>query len=143
MAVEPVLCFSLAKRLAESVLYKAISPDHILAKARTGHDSPSTTLSGVALKIDGVIHGSRTNQPPWKLMSVHQAPAIEFVAILTRLTPRTFSLPKLNFSVSCRFKTLTGKALPTAASSAAAASADLEIGKIMLMTRTTDLVLCV
>lgn len=35
----------------------------------------STTLSGVASKIDGVIHGSRTNHPP-------------------RFTPRIFSPPE-------------------------------------------------
>jgi len=60
--------------------------------------------------MDGVIHGSRTNHPP-------------------KLTPRTFSLPKSNFSESPR-RTLdirpAGRELPREASRATVATAELE-----------------
>lgn len=74
------------------------------------------TLSGVASKIDGVIHGSRTNQPP-------------------KLTPRIFSPPKSNFSalsrLTCDIRP-AGLAWPTVHSSTAAAAALEMDEKIMV-----------
>jgi hypothetical protein len=67
---------------------------------------PSTTLPGVASKIEGVIQGSSTSHPP-------------------RLTPLTFSLPKAKGrSLLLRPDMgLAGAALPTVASKATAATA--------------------
>jgi hypothetical protein len=78
-------------------------------RSYAGNNIPSTTSSEVASKIEGVIQGSKTNQPP-------------------RLTPLIVSPPMLKFEFFARFKP-TGAGLPKDGSKAAAARTAVEILK--------------
>ena len=85
------------------------------------HNLPSITLSGQSWKSEGVIQGSRTNQPP-------------------KLTPRTLLLPKSNFMVGPRLMGPTGAAVATSnrakGTSVAASAAQEKLKRTMLPTWT-------